>query len=275
MKTLLYIIIFLVLIISYIHIIYHTNTSSKMEVYDIDYTNVHNLNEICDLRQPFTFRCHENSIPITKEIIINNNSKINIINKEEKEDRTFILSHNNYSLVKTPYVQDQIINYEDFVKPSFNVTSIHDIIIGDENFKTELLYEFNYRNFFHVTEGEIIIRLLPPKFSKSISHNTDYEVLQEKSSYNIWEDSNKVKHIEIKVQPNDTIFIPPYWFYSFHFVKPTTLICFKYRTFMNSVTILPQLIYSFFTIHNKKKEYRIKNQKKKKKIKKKVTFNEQ
>ena len=44
---------------------------------------------------------------------------------------------------------------------------------------------------------------------------------------------------------------------------------------MNSVTILPQLIYSFFTIHNKKKEYKIKKQKKKKKIKKKLTFNEQ
>ena len=274
MNTLLYIIIFLVIVIIYMHIIYHIKTSNKLEVYDIDYTNVQHLNEICDLRQPFTFRCTKDEVDIKKLNIISNN-KINIIKKIKVEDETNkILSHNNDLLVKLPNIEEKMLDFENYIKPNFNITSLHDIIITDDNIKTDLSYSYNYRNFFHITQGTMIVRFVPPDNSNKITHYTDYELLEEKSNIDIWNNKPLLKFVEIKISSNDTLFIPPYWWYSFHFIEPTTILTFKYRTLMNNVTILPKLIYSFINIHNRKRELKIINKKIKKKTKKKVTFNE-
>ncbi len=275
MNTLLYIIIFLVIAITYIHIIYHIKTSNKMEVYDIDYNGVAHLNEICDLRQPFTFRCTTNEININRSNTVNKNTKINIIKKQKIPDENDkIISHNNDILVKLPNIQENIIHYENNIKPNFNITTLHDIMFADENMKTDLSYNYNYRNFFHITEGTIIVRFLSPNNTNKISHYTDYELLEEKSNTDIWENKNNLKFLEIKISSNDTLFIPPYWWYSFHFIEPTTIITFKYRTFMNNVTILPKLLYSYISIHNRKRDLKIINKKGKNKKKKNVTFKE-
>ena len=275
MNTLLYIIIFLVIAITYIHIIYHIKTSNKMEVYDIDYNGVAHLNEICDLRQPFTFRCTTNEININRSNTVNKNTKINIIKKQKIPDENDkIISHNNDILVKLPNIQENIIHYENNIKPNFNITTLHDIMFADENMKTDLSYNYNYRNFFHITEGSIIIRFLPPNVTNKINHHTDYELLQEISNVDIWKNNDNFKYVEIKISSNDTLFIPPYWWYSVRFLEPTTIVTFKYRTFMNNVTILPKLLYSYITIHNRKVNLRIKNKKEKRKKKKKVSFKE-
>ena len=110
MNTLLYIIIFLVIVIIYMHIIYHIKTSNKLEVYDIDYSNVQHLNEICDLRQPFTFRCTKNEVDIKKSNISNN--KINIIKKiKVTDEKNKILSHNNDLLVKLPNIEEKNVTF--------------------------------------------------------------------------------------------------------------------------------------------------------------------
>ena len=207
MNTLLYIIIFLVIVIIYMHIIYHIKTSNKLEVYDIDYTNVQHLNEICDLRQPFTFRCTNNEVDIKKLNIINSN-KINIIKKVKiTDEKNKILSHNNDLLVKIPNIEEKILNFEHYIKPNFNITSLHDIIITDDDMKTDLSHCYNYRNFFHITEGTVIVRFLPPNNSNKISHYTDYELLEEKSSIDVWNNQNNLKFVEIKISSNDTLFL--------------------------------------------------------------------
>ena len=275
MNILIYIIIFLIIAITYIHIIYHIKTSNKMEVYDIDYSGVTHLNEICDLRQPFTFRCSKECININKENTITNNTKINIIKKEEVNEKTNkILSHNNDLLVKLPETEEKILNFEHYIKPNFNITSLYDILFADEDMTTNLSYSYNYRNFFHITEGSIIIRFLPPNVTNKINHHTDYELLQEISNVDIWKNNDNFKYVEIKISSNDTLFIPPYWWYSIRFLNPTTIVTFKYRTFMNNVTILPKLLYSYITIHNRKLNLRIKNKKGKRKKKKNVSFKE-
>jgi hypothetical protein len=292
MKSLFYLILFLFIVIVYIHIIYHLKTSNDNEVYDIDYIDSIHLNKICDLRQPFTFKVLENSLYIKKNYLVENNLQLNIIqetdviekiekNQEQSHESNnkitkSIFSEYNHKIIQIPDIKQQITLFEKFIKPTFNITTIHDVIISDKNINTQLKHTYNYRNFFHITEGNITIRFIPPKYSIHLNHFTDYETMHEVSTFDPWnENVNNIKYIEIHATENDTIYIPPYWWYSFQFNTETTIVSYKYRTIMNNITIIPKLIYSFIAIHNKKQNIKTKNKKQKNKNnKKKVKFDE-
>ena len=52
----------------------------------------------------------------------------------------------------------------------------------------------------------------------------------------------KIKALEIQVKKNEIAFIPAYWWYSICFNEMSTLCSFQYRTYMNTVAILPHII---------------------------------
>lgn len=259
MKFILYLIIFIISIITYIHVLYHLKKSNEYEVYDIDYINVNHLNDICNLRQPFTFTATQSSIPIKWESLVKN-MELNIIKKSE--DNKSIYSEHNHRIV--PHYKNKMLFLEKYIKPDFNITCIYDIIFSNENMTSELTHTYNYRNFYHVTEGNITIRFFPPDTSSVIEHTTDFETLNERSSYDIWNNKSN-KFVEINAKENDIIFIPPYWWYSIKCNEQSCILVYKYRTFMNNITILPQLLYSYIAIHNKKSKITLKKHKKIKK----------
>jgi len=46
------------------------------------------------------------------------------------------------------------------------------------------------------------------------------------------------------------IYIPPYWLYSIQFIETSTIISFKYRTYMNLLAILPHLFIQMLQLQN-------------------------
>jgi hypothetical protein len=94
-----------------------------------------------------------------------------------------------------------------------------------------------------------------------LSAVNDYENFEFRSPINPWNvqslyasDFDKVKCLEVKLQVGQTIFIPAYWWYSIRFGKNTSLSCFRYRTYMNNVAILPKTIMYLLQNQNVKRE---------------------
>jgi hypothetical protein len=50
------------------------------------------------------------------------------------------------------------------------------------------------------------------------------------------------------------IFIPAYWWYTIEYEKLTSICNFQYRTYMNTVAIIPELFLSFLQTLNIKRE---------------------
>ena len=73
---------------------------------------------------------------------------------------------------------------------------------------------------------------------------------------NIWDpqneysnDYNKIKFLEIELSPGKIINIPPYWWFSFSFIEDkTNILSMKYRTYMNNVTISPEILKSILLV---------------------------
>jgi hypothetical protein len=66
-------------------------------------------------------------------------------------------------------------------------------------------------------------------------------------------DYDKIKTLEVTLTPGKIVFIPAYWWYSIKFYDGATICAFKYRTYMNTVAILPHLFLHFLQRQNVKR----------------------
>ena len=276
--------IFIVILFLYIHILYHLKTAEDLEIYEINSFSKERLNEVCDLRQPVLFSYDINNFNELKvdNLVLNYNSfdiKVKFFNNLEDtviplkfkdfidlidskdNDKIFTIENNNEFLEET--CLNKKIQYGDkFFKPEALMSYEYDIIIGKNNQHTKCQYNLNYRNYFIILEGNVKLKLAPPKSSKYFNVQKDYENFKFYSNMNIWDpqneyinDYNKIKFLEINLLPGKIIIIPAYWWYSFYFVEnKTNILSLKYRTYMNNVTISPEFLKSILQKQNIKHE---------------------
>jgi hypothetical protein len=80
---------------------------------------------------------------------------------------------------------------------------------------------------------------------------SDYDNFEFRSPVNPWSvqpehraDFDKLKTMDVELRAGQIIYIPAYWWCSMQFPMTadlTTLCCFKYRTYMNTVSIMDKL----------------------------------
>ena len=288
MKLIVAVLIFCLVLFLYIHIFYHLKTSNDLEVYEIEQPSKDKLEEICNLRQPVFFE-YEN-INLLDTCVKDNISKnygafdvkirklgseeglenelyvpvtFNVMNKllSTDKNRQYITEKNADFLEESGLMKT--FRYNDiFLRPYMVSNCFYDFVRGSLNTTTPLKYELNNRNYLYVTEGEIKVKLIPPKNSKYLYTIKDYENFEFRSPVNPWNvqdqykpDFDKIKSLEMSVKKGNIVFIPAFWWYSIKFVgNETSICCFKYRTYMNTIAITPQLCMSLLQQQNTKRE---------------------
>lgn len=277
--------IFCLVLFIYLHIHFHFKTSNDLEVYEIDNGSKDKLEEICDLRQPVIFDFENTKIIeyINKSNLLNNypsfenkirNSKDNDYESEIyiplplhssfkliKEDTTSsYFSENNLDFLQETGVIKSFQYNDEFLRPAMVSNCNYDFMYGSQNTATPFRYELNYRNFFLVTEGKIQIKMAPPKSAKYLNTIYDYENFEFRTNVDPWKpqkaycvDFDKVKCLEITLPVGKTLHIPAYWWYSIQFTKDSSIACFRYRTYMNNISIIPYIAMYALQIQNVKR----------------------
>jgi hypothetical protein len=104
--------------------------------------------------------------------------------------------------------------------------------------------------------------MAPPKSSRYLYPINDYENFEFRSQINPWNpqskfkaDFDKIKCLEIVLNPGRFLFIPAYWWYSFKFAEDTSVSCFRYRTYMNNIAISPNIF--MYALQNQNVERKI------------------
>lgn len=175
---------------------------------------------------------------------------------------SYISENNQDFLMETGAIKSMSYN-DSFLRPYLVSNCYYDILIGSQGAETPFKYELNYRNFFMVTQGSIKIKLTPPKSSKYLYPVYDYENLEFRSQINPWSpqtrfkiDFDKIKCLEIVLEPGRILYIPAYWWYSFKYNSSSTSIsCLKYRTYMNNLAICPSIF--MYALQNQNVERKI------------------
>jgi hypothetical protein len=171
------------------------------------------------------------------------------------------MSENNYDFLDESGLIKMYRNNDMFLRPSMVSSCNYDILFASLNVETPLRYEVNYRNYFVVTHGKAIVRLLVPKSKKYLYATNDYDNFEFISPVNPWNvqdeyraDFNKLRTIDVTLITGQMVHIPAYWWYSIKFVKSNTTICvFKYKTYMNTLAISNHLFMRLLQGQNTKR----------------------
>tara|TARA_B110001450_G_scaffold256745_1_gene288464 strand:- start:1856 stop:3007 length:1152 start_codon:yes stop_codon:yes gene_type:complete len=144
-----------------------------------------------------------------------------------------------------------------FLKPYGNSYTIYDFIIGSKNVKTRFRYNLSYRTYYYIAEGNIQIKLTQPKNTKYLYENKDYDNFEFNSLINPWNveekyinDFSKFKCLDVNLKKGDIIYIPAYWWYSINFKEKSSICKFKYYSYINLLSISPELIISLLQKQN-------------------------
>ena len=283
--------VFCIVLFLYLHIHFHLKRSNDLEVYEIDQPSKQRLEEVCDIRQPTTFEYYNEQFlnQLSYQTIHNHYRAFDINirdtkNREKGGENDFVvyipvalkiahdvlkndtemkyISENNSDFIdETGLIKTFQLN-DEFLRPYMVSKCAYDILLGSVNTVTPLRYDVNYRNYFTVTQGSARVMLIPPKDTRYLHPYNDYDIFEFRSPVNPWkvqpeycDDFDKIKTLEVDLNQGMTMFIPAYWWYSIKFIDSETSVCsFKYRTYMNTIAILPELVMSALQNINTKRD---------------------
>jgi hypothetical protein len=280
------ILIFCIVLFLYLHVYFHLKTSNDLEIYEIDHPSKDKLEEICDLKQPVFFNFNNERILETcqRHTILDTygafDVKIrNIVNEKDtniyvplafsnalklvKEDRetTYLVENNGDFLEETGIIKSYKYN-DAFLRPYMVSHCAYDFLMAGAGVRTPFRYELNYRNYLLVAEGAVKVKMAPPKSSKYLYPQNDYENLEFSSPLNPWDiqaqykaDFDKIKCLDVRMTKGQILYLPPYWWYSIEFGQEASVCSFKYKTYMNTVSILPQLVMKVLQTQNVKRNH--------------------
>ena len=166
----------------------------------------------------------------------------------QKDDTKRYFSENNQSFLRETGIHKKYKYYDSFLRPPMISSSSYDYWIGTNKTSTPLRYSLNYRSYYLVTHGEIEVMLIPPSYKRYMSEQVNYDLLEFKSPIHPWNvqsqyknEFEKIKTLTLTLKQGDIIYIPSYWWYSIQFNNLSSVAVFNYRTYMNTITIMPHL----------------------------------
>jgi len=265
---------------------FHLNTSNDLEIYTIENVSKDRLEEICNLKQPVLFDYSNDNLLETVNIgkmeELYGAFDVNFRNITKKDDESeiylpillsevvklfqnklnnkIIIENNNEFLKETGLMK--IFRYNDsFLRPPMVSICKYDFMSGSEESCTPLRYNINYRNFYLVTSGKVKLKLIPPSNGKYLQKENDYDIFEFGSPVDPWDvqeiykpEFDKVKVLDLDLTKGQIINIPPYWWYSIKYEKVSSICVFKYRTYMSTISILPNLLMGLLQQQNIKRE---------------------
>ena len=248
MDTLYAIIIFILMLILYSQIMFQLKKGDDMEIYEIDYTNITDLNKSANLKQPIIFE-------FSNFVSTLNDYSLKFLAVEYGSFDVFIKEPEDYhtdrpvntvvidlaaaeSLVKTDTSskyysnQNQSLIYETgldkyfkqldkYLQPMFSVFSKYDVMFGSAGTTTPLTYHTYERRFVYSNGGKISVKMTPWRSNKYMVVNKDYENYEFASPLNVWNPQDnyrtgfqKMKFLDFVVHGGNILYIPPFWYYS-------------------------------------------------------------
>ena len=275
MSGLLNFLLFIIVLVIYIHIINQLKTSEDLEVYEMDYTSNQYLQEVCDIKQPVLFESNEIMSEffekINAETFKNNDNydvKIKDIRDYYKDEgidyivlpvssatklmktdtRSNYFTENNDEFIENADLYQYFHSNDTYLKPPLSMISKYDIMTGSTKTVTPLRYHTEFRKFLSVHSGKIKVKMTPWKSHKYLLPYRDFENYEFRSRVNVWNPDkthknniDKLRFLEFDITPGNTLHIPPYWWYSIQFNddSDTIITSITYNSIMNCVSNLP------------------------------------
>jgi len=272
MNLFIHLLIFIIVILSYLHIIQQYKTSEDLEIYELDYTDNNYLQEICNVKQPAVFyykdicpeffdsvnsdtlddkEIYDVKIKDVQDYWNNDIESVDYILLPYKSSQVLMKTdtHGNYITEENEqFVEDSGLYShfqmnDELLKPSFTVQTKYDIMTGSQNSVSPFRYHTNNRYFICVNSGKIRVKLTPWKSSKYLYPIKDFENYEFRSPINPWTpqrryfvEMDKMKFLEFDLNEGQVLYIPSYWWFSIKYINEFSIVSgFTYNSVMSTI----------------------------------------
>jgi len=264
MTTFLSIIIFMVILTVYMHVMDEHKISEDLEIYEMDFKNNRQLQEICNLKQPVLFNLEEIEPTFFRVGDIIGDSQTPVIVKDKADI-------DNANFIKLPYDSAQtllktdtssrfysernakITNETSFdftkldthLKPALTIHSKRELLFGSKGAHTVMRYHTEHRKFLAIRKGRIHVKMTPWRSNRLLHVTKDYVNYDFRSKVDVWEPNSKyasdmeqLKFLEFDVDAGYVLNIPPYWLYSIKYSNEDRCELYEltYNTPMNTIS---------------------------------------
>lgn len=217
--------IFVIVAFLYIHVVAQWKKSEDLEIYETDYTDTKQFQEVIAVRQPVLFLFQRPvPIPIYESIRFAHMEKYRSYNVKikdmydywkpvsgngvgdsasdsveavllpfgsarslcESDAHSRYVSENNSEFLEETGLERAISSMDEFLKPPFCLYSKHDLMFGAKHAATPMRYHTSSAYFVIPTTGKISVKMTPWKSGKYLHPVKDYEYYEFWSRVNVW-----------------------------------------------------------------------------------------
>ena len=268
--------IFTIILFLYIHIVGEYSRSEDLEIYEMDYINNKQFQEVCNIKQPVLFEFQTFEPQIFQDMHIQNIANsvdLNIIDANdywkdldtidsisiplqtahkliETDTNAHFFTENNTDFVEDANLGTILKPLDDYFKPYGTIQTSYDFMMGSKQCAGPLRYHTDYRRLVCVSSGKIHVKMTPWKSSKYLDPIKDFEKYEFRSPVNVWNPQqahmhsiDKIKFLEFDVLAGYVLYIPPYWWYSIKYSDSADTCAFvcSYNTIINRVAHIPDI----------------------------------
>ena len=264
--------IFFLVAFLYIQIVLQYKSNEDLDVYEIDYIDNINLQETCNLMQPFLFYSDyilpvlgkplkDTTIVLYEKSATNPGSishpfqiSLNIVHDLfETAIETQQKYYSNTHLTPTAENEEWFMDLQimdTFLKPPLTIQTDRSLLMGTVGCTTPFKYHRNSRKFLVVQSGQILLKMAPWKSNKKYLHEIhDYQNGEIRSMIDVWDPLpqyrrswEKVQFVEISAKCGQVVYIPSYWGFSIKYQEPSTILYdFTYSTAANRLAFLGEI----------------------------------
>jgi len=252
MESILFLIVFIVIFLVYMHIIRYYRISQNNIVHSIVYSK-ETLNECCDSKQPVIFdNIFEN---VNYDDFFQGSHNYNLKNSEETfnqvplylqqtiienlmQNNSKYFSENNHN-VAHDILCGSLIDVE--LRPKLCVNTTYDILLGSQKTRNFYNYHKHHSMFLFVYSGKIRLHTIQPQHDDIVKYENNYDNM----TYGTREEGKESQ--QVLINENQICFIPPFMLYNIEYIENSKILVYSYDNIGSFVSQIPD--YGLYYLH--------------------------
>lgn len=244
------ILIFIVILLIYLHFMSEFKFVNKFSIYDVEYTNRSELQKICELKQPFVFELQlqsQDNINKSQNMCVFDNSDNEFVSlsyssleellEKDKGGNYYSMKNQDFAKNEFPLTFSELNKY---INPYFSWNTTYDVIMGSNNAHTSLLYLRESGMFIYVKSGNVNVKLM--------AYNKDHE----SSNICLWNEDEPMNCEigDVFLTGSQVLFVPSWCMYTLQFDKNAVVYTITHQTPPNAIVNMPYYCMEFLQSQN-------------------------
>jgi len=250
--------VFIVVLISYLHIQSHFRSAPGSDVFELDGVIEARIDDVLDLKQPVVFRARSDA-DLEEELnlhaLLRERPDADVSVVDAVKGTRVVSSLDSFAKLQqaatdTHYYSDgneavihglskdtraRIMKHHVLLTPPLAYATRYDLMFGTDGGESALRRHVAHRSYFTVTNGTMDAKLVHPDQLTEVEFACTPDAAPDSMTSAAISGQNIPKAKDVTLYKGQTLFVPPYWGATFKFTKDTFVLVAKYSTYMTEV----------------------------------------